>query len=36
MGCNTKLVELVGWEQKISLDEGLKLTIDWWKNNNVQ
>lgn len=36
VGSNKKLVELVGWEQKISLDEGLKLTIDWWKNNNVQ
>lgn len=35
VGNNQKLVEQVGWKQKISLDEGLKLTIDWWKNNNV-
>lgn len=36
VGNNRKLVEDVGWQQKINLNEGLKLTIDWWKNNNVQ
>lgn len=35
VGNNQKLVEQVGWNQKISLDDGLKITIDWWKNNNV-
>jgi len=26
---NSKVKSLVGWEPKVSLDEGLKLTIDW-------
>ena len=23
----------IGWESKTSLDEGLKITTDWFKNN---
>lgn len=36
VGCNEKLINEVGWEQKLSLEDGLKQTIDWWRNNNVQ
>lgn len=32
VGNNAKL-KSIGWEQKYSLDEGLKETINWWKNN---
>ena len=36
-GSNKKILELTNWKQKISLDEGLKLTIDWFKNpENLQ
>lgn len=35
VGCNDKLVKEVGWEQKYSLEQGLKQTIEWWRNNNV-
>lgn len=35
VGCNDKLINKVGWEQKISLEDGLKQTIEWWRNNNV-
>lgn len=31
----TKAKELLGWEPKISLDEGIKKTISWYKNNRV-
>ena len=24
--------QIVNWEPKIKLEDGLKLTIDWWKN----
>lgn len=34
-GDNTRLIKEVGWEQEISLAEGLKDTINWWRNNNV-
>ncbi|MDF7671497.1 NAD(P)-dependent oxidoreductase [Orbaceae bacterium ESL0721] len=34
VGNNEKLLNQVGWQQKISLEDGLKLTIDWWKNHN--
>lgn len=33
VGCNERLVNEVGWKQKIELDEGLKQTIEWWKSN---
>ena len=26
----------LNWEPKINLDEGIKLTIDWFKDNNLQ
>jgi len=36
VGSNQKLKSL-GWKQHINLDEGLKQTINWWKNKqNVQ
>lgn len=35
VGCNERLTNEVGWEQKFDLEEGLKETIDWWRNNNV-
>lgn len=35
VGCNDKLVNEVGWTQKYSLEEGLKQTIEWWRQNNV-
>ncbi len=35
VGCNEKLLNDVGWTQKIDLEEGLKQTIDWWRQNNV-
>lgn len=28
-----KLNELVGWKPSITLEDGLKSTIDWWKDN---
>ncbi len=31
VGNNTKL-KSIGWEQKYSLEDGLNLTINWWKN----
>ncbi len=30
-GSNQKLIQLTGWKQTYSLDEGLKQTIDWFK-----
>ena len=35
IGCNEKLKNL-GWEQKISLEEGLKQTIQWWKEHALE
>lgn len=34
-GDNSRLTKEVGWKQEISLDEGLKDAIDWWRNHNV-
>lgn len=34
-GDNSRLTKEVGWKQEISLDEGLKDTIDWWRDHNV-
>ena len=36
VGSNERLTKEVGWKQQISLDDGLQMTIDWWKNNDVQ
>ncbi len=33
VGNNQKL-KSIGWSQKYSLEEGLKMTIDWWKEYN--
>ena len=33
-GSNNKLKKLTGWTPEVSLDEGLKLTIDWLKDKN--
>lgn len=35
VGNNEKLKSL-GWEQQYSLEEGLKETIQWWKENNKE
>lgn len=35
VGCNDRLTQEVGWKQKYTLEEGLKQTIEWWRNNNV-
>jgi len=29
---NSRAAELIGWKPKFSLEDGLKLTIDWYKN----
>jgi NAD dependent epimerase/dehydratase len=31
-GCNSKIKELTNWKQKHSLDDGLKMTIEWFKD----
>ena len=35
VGNNEKL-KSIGWTPKYTLDEGLKATIDWWKNYNKE
>jgi len=32
LGDNTKIKKLTNWKQRFSLDEGLKITIEWFKN----
>jgi nucleoside-diphosphate-sugar epimerase len=32
---NTRAKELLGWEPKFSLEEGLRRTIEWYKNKRV-
>jgi nucleoside-diphosphate-sugar epimerase len=32
---NTRAKELLGWEPKFSLEEGLRKTIEWYKNKHV-
>ena len=32
-GCNKHLIENVGWKQQIELNDGLQMTIDWWKES---
>ncbi|MBR1777546.1 MAG: NAD(P)-dependent oxidoreductase [Alphaproteobacteria bacterium] len=34
-GDNTRLTKEIGWHQKTSLEDGLKKTIQWWKEQNV-
>ena len=31
-GSNKKIIELTNWKQSISLDEGLKMTIEWFRD----
>lgn len=31
----TKAKQMLGWEPKVSLEEGLKLTIKWWKSHLI-
>ncbi len=31
---NNEKLKSIGWTQKYSLDEGLKMTIEWWKDYN--
>lgn len=33
-GANTKIMENTNWEQNYSLDEGLKITIDWFRDKD--
>ena len=33
VGDNSKAKRILGWEPKFTLEEGLKLTIDLWRNN---
>lgn len=33
-GSNSKIMEHTNWKQNFSLDEGLKITIDWFRNAN--
>jgi len=33
VGCNSKLTDQVGWQQKISIEDGLLSTIKWWQDN---
>lgn len=34
-GDNSRITKEVGWKQEISLEDGLRDTINWWRNNNV-
>lgn len=36
VGDNRKLKEVFHWEPTTSLNEGLKLTINWWKTQNIK
>lgn len=33
VGDNKRLIEAVGWKQQIELNNGLQMTIDWWKES---
>ncbi|MBF0532485.1 MAG: SDR family NAD(P)-dependent oxidoreductase [Candidatus Omnitrophica bacterium] len=35
LGSNEKIMRLTNWEQKYSLDQGLKETIQWFRGKNV-
>lgn len=34
LGSNNKLINITTWKPKYSLDEGLRITIDWFKDKN--
>lgn len=29
-----KALEMLGWSPRVTLDEGLSVTVDWWRDNN--
>ena len=33
-GSNEKIIQLTNWKQQTSLDKGLQITIDWFRNSN--
>jgi NAD dependent epimerase/dehydratase len=33
LGCNKKILELTNWKQSVSFEEGIKLTVDWFRNS---
>jgi len=33
VGNNQKLKQQIGWQQEINLNNGLQMTIDWWRKN---
>jgi nucleoside-diphosphate-sugar epimerase len=33
MADSTKALKVLGWEPKVALDDGLKYTIDWFREN---
>ncbi len=35
LGDNTKIKRLTNWHPKYNLDEGLKITIDWFRNKEI-
>lgn len=35
LGCNKKIGKLAGWRPKVILDDGLKMTIEWFSKNNA-
>lgn len=34
LGSNTKILKLTAWQQKYSLEEGLRETVDWFRNKD--
>lgn len=34
LGSNAKITEHTNWKQKVTLEEGLKITIDWFRDKN--
>ena len=35
VGDNQRLAREVGWKQQVDLRQGLEMTINWWRENNV-
>lgn len=36
VGDNSKIYNTIGWKPKVLLEDGLKLTLNWYKENSVQ
>ena len=34
LGCNKKITSLTNWKQKVSFEEGIKLTVEWFRNDD--